>query len=528
MDLLQKNEKPIKVRLKFSIRNTIKSFRYSISFYLKEENFEFKTEEVKSKEDNSLIEFKKYLCCDYYFYKVQEIKITVTKLKLGKDNILKNYFIEENNPLSLSTIISSKNGIFQVAIDKSHNPYNKDILKEILMIKMENNIDINKNIILNKNNTFIDYIISGIQFKCFIGIDYSEKKYQNMDESKNDYLLSIKGFRETLYYFVRKFEVYAFDYILNDEDKNKNNKEIFWKLNKNNEDNEEFGYTAIKYAYYKFLSKLNLSDDIKREEKKNKLSSLIYHLINQIYQEKNLNNYNIIFLLINSLTKKQFQDCIDCFTKSFLLPISFVIIGIGEDENKFEYLKKLCEINKGKDGVKKFRDNTFFISMKECEYSSDIIKNKCLRKIPEQIIEFYELNKISLAEIKKNNVNNKSSLRIFETYNSLISQMNSKEKDKDINIIDNAAPSLNEIKINNNNKEINNNKKEMENEETPDGESNIDKNIDLNQNINIKNNIKQNSMKAKHSEKNDKKFKLKNSSLKNSSGNKLKDFENPY
>ena len=528
MDLLQKNEKPIKVRLKFSIRNTIKSFRYSISFYLKEENFEFKTEEVKSKEDNSIIEFKKYLCCDYYFYKVQEIKITVTKLKLGKDNILKNYFIEENNPLSLSTIISSKNGIFQVAIDKSHNPYNKDILKEILMIKMENDIDINKNIILNKNNTFIDYIISGIQFKCFIGIDYSEKKYQNMDESKNDYLLSIKGFRETLYYFVRKFEVYAFDYILNDEDKNKNNKEIFWKLNKNNEDNEEFGYTAIKYAYYKFLSKLNLSDDIKREEKKNKLSSLIYHLINQIYQEKNLNNYNIIFLLINSLTKKQFQDCIDCFTKSFLLPISFVIIGIGEDENKFEYLKKLCEINKGKDGVKKFRDNTFFISMKECEYSSDIIKNKCLRKIPEQIIEFYELNKISLAEIKKNNVNNKSSLRIFETYNSLISQMNSKEKDKDINIIDNAAPSLNEIKINNNNKEINNNKKEMENEETPDGESNIDKNIDLNQNINIKNNIKQNSMKAKHSEKNDKKFKLKNSSLKNSSGNKLKDFENPY
>ena len=527
MDLLQKNENPIQVRLKFSIRNTIKSFRYSISFYLKEENFQFKTEEVKSKEDNSLIEFKKHLCYDYYFYKIQEIKITVTKLKLGKDNILKNYFIEENNPLSLSTIISSKNGIFQVAIEKSNNPYNKDNLKEILMIKMENNIDNNKNIILNKNNSFIDYIISGIQFKCFIGIDYSDKKYQNMNESKNDYLLSIKGFRETLYYFVRNFEVYAFDYILNDEDKNKNNNEIFLKLNK---DNEEFGYTAIKYAYYEFLSKLNLSDDIKREEKKNKLSSLIYHLINQIYQEKNLNNYNIIFLLINSFTEKQFQDCIDCFTKSFLLPISFVIIGIGEDENKFEYLKKLCEINKGKDGEKKFRDNTFFISMKECEYNSDIIKNKCLRKIPEQIIEFYELNKISLAEIKKNNVNNKSSLRIFETYNSLISQMNSKEKekDKDINKINNAAPSLNEIKINNNNKEVNNSKKEIDNEETPDGENNIDKNIDLNQNIDIKNNIKQNSLKAKHSEKNEKKFKLRNSSLKFSNGSKLKDFENPY
>ena len=184
MDLLQNEEKPMKIRLKFAIRNSIKSFRYSVIFNYdleEDEKKEFKTEEIKSKKDNSLIEFESNLCCDYYFYKIQKIKITVKKLKLGAETILKNYFIEENNILTLSTIVSSKNGSFQDTIDKSYDPCNKDNLKEILMIKAENDFGINKNSISLNENTFIDYIIAGIKFKCFIGIDFSDKKYQNMN-----------------------------------------------------------------------------------------------------------------------------------------------------------------------------------------------------------------------------------------------------------------------------------------------------------------------------------------------------------
>ena len=534
MDLLQNDEKPMKIRLKFAIRNSIKSFRYSIIFNYdleEKEGKEFKTEEIKSKKDNSLIEFESNLCCDYYFYKIQKIKITVKKLKLGAETILKNYFIEENNILTLSTIVSSKNGSFQDTIDKSYDPGNKDNLKEILMIKAENDFGINKNSISLNKNTFIDYIISGIKFKCFIGIDFSDKKYQNMNELKNEYLLSIRGIRETLYDFKVTFEVFGFDYILKQDEKHEKNDELFLNLNKDNIDNKEFtNYTPISYAYYEFLNRIDLSNEIKKEEKKNKLSPLIYHLLNQIYASKNSNYYNIVFILINSLNEEQFKNCIDCFTKSFFLPISFVIIGIGEDENKFQKIKKLCEINKGKNGVKKYRNNTFFITMKECEYSSEIIKNKCLQKIPEQLCEFYESNKISLEEIKKNNLSDKNSLRIFETYNSLISQMNFGDKDK--NIINNVEPSFNEIKMNNNDKEMNIGNKEFNNEITPDGENNIDINIDINKNRNIDINIdvnkkvKNNSLKKKNPDKNQKKYKIKGSSLNASLGKNIN--ENPY
>ena len=282
MDLIQDEEKPMKIRLKFSIKNSMKSFYYSIILEFYEEGKTlFETDQIKSKEDKSLIEFKQFFCCDYYFYRMQKIKITVKKVKLGKENFLKNYTIE-NKTLDLSGLIFSKNGMFQVAIDKSYNPYNND-LKEILMVGVENDLDIDNNISIQKN-TFIDYIISGIKFKCFIAIDFSDKKYQEMNQEKNQYLISIFGFRETLFNIVRNFEVYGFSYIFNNQSQNNNENNLFINLDKENE--ELFGYTQISYAYYQFLLKFDLSDKYIKIEKKNKLSPLIYHLIEKINKKK--------------------------------------------------------------------------------------------------------------------------------------------------------------------------------------------------------------------------------------------------
>ena len=486
MDLIQDEEKPMKIRLKFSIKNSMKSFYYSIILEFYEEGKTlFETDQIKSKEDKSLIEFKQFFCCDYYFYRMQKIKITVKKVKLGKENFLKNYTIE-NKTLDLSGLIFSKNGMFQVAIDKSYNPYNND-LKEILMVGVENDLDIDNNISIQKN-TFIDYIISGIKFKCFIAIDFSDKKYQEMNQEKNQYLISIFGFRETLFNIVRNFEVYGFSYIFNNQSQNNNENNLFINLDKENE--ELFGYTQISYAYYQFLLKLDLSDKFIKIEKKNKLSPLIYHLIEKINKKKNPNEYNIIFILINSLNEEQYQDCIDCFFKASFLPISFVIIGIGENEKQFNYLKQLCKENKIKKGIKPLRNNTFFISMKECEYKSDIIKNKCLKKIPEQICEFYELSKITLNDIKKLMIDNRNSIKVFETYNSIMQQLDFIEKN------DNPAPSSNEININNTQSNFINKEDEKEKEITPDGlEYNIDNNIDINNNSKNK---KKHNVLSKH------------------------------
>ena len=460
--------KPCKIRLRFSIRNCSKSYYYSITFNSEELTTPFETEEILVKNDKTDIKFFFHVCCDYYFYRNQNIEINVIKKKTP--NYYKNINIKEKfKGLNLSAIISSKNGQFEIVID--------DNLfigkKEILVIKAENDTNIDNNIEINSNtkNTFIDYIISGINLKCFICIDFSEKEYHSLNEEKNQYLLSIKGFRETLYHFTRNFEVFGFG---NNLENNNKNIEGDMKYNKNkkffnlSKDNTEFeGYTSIKYAYFNIFNNLNIIDNLFEEKN---LSFLIEYLSQKIIEQDQPFNYNIIFILINSLKEKDFQNCIDIFIKTTNLPLSFVIIGIGNDDKKFDLLKKLCEIKIDNKGNKKIRNNTFFISMKECDNKVKIFKDKCLQKIPEQICEFYFINKIRIKDIKEysKDHNNKKSLRIFETYNSIFFSQNLFE-DKDNNK-DNAAPSFNNIinlgeeimynNINNesgNNKNINNN-----------------------------------------------------------------------
>ena len=128
--------------------------------------------------------------------------------------------------------------------------------------------------------------------------------------------------------------------------------------------------------------------------------------------------------------------------------------------------------------------------MKECEYKSDIIKNKCLKKIPEQICEFYELSKITLNDIKKLMIDNRNSIKVFETYNSIMQQLDFIEKN------DNPAPSSNEININNTQSNFISKEDEKEKEITPDGlEYNIDNNIDINNNSKNK---KKHNVLSKH------------------------------
>lgn len=321
-------------------------------------------------------------------------------------------------------------------------------------------------------------------------MDFSDKELLDTNQYSNQYLNSILGFRETLYNFTRKFEVYGFDYVL----KNKKENELFLNLDKDNE--ELVGYTNITYAYYQFFNRLDLSDKVIKKEKKDKLSPLIKYLSDKIYAKKNSYEYNIIFILINSLNEEQFQDCIDYFIKASILPISFVVIGIGNDENKFINMKNLCDIKKILRG-NLVRDNTFFVSMKECEYKSDVIKNKCLKKIPGQICEFYERNNISLNEIKNLSQDNKNSIKIFDTYNSLIIPPDSKEKNYY------PAPSSG---INNIQQQNVIHDEEPKNEITPEDDKNninIDINIDTNNHKKNKNNSpnklrKSGSSKKKH------------------------------
>ena len=137
------------ILLKFSLRNCKKDLRYLIEFSIKEDKIQFETENIENKVENSIINFSKAFLCSYYFYKTQNIEISVKKFKNNGIHFIKHK-IEDNPILSLSTILTSENFTLEF-------PLNKKIENsEILIIKAENT---NKN-----NNSLIDYLSSGISF----------------------------------------------------------------------------------------------------------------------------------------------------------------------------------------------------------------------------------------------------------------------------------------------------------------------------------------------------------------------------
>ena len=465
---------PEKIRLKFSVKNCVKSFYYKVKLkFLNDEanSTSFSTEEKKAEEDNSLIKYNSILECDYYFYKLQNIEIKVTKIKLSCS--MKSFKIG-NETLTLSTIILSKNGKFETKLGKNTN--------ENFIIEYEINKDIDNNLNIQKNS-FLDYIKAGIEFKLFVAIDYFDNEYHKLSESKNPFLLTIRNIRQILNDFTRTFEVYGFGNNLIDNNNKNNINQNFFNLNKDNDTFE--GYTAIHYAYYEMFTKIKRNNDSIEEKK---LSPLLEYLLKKIMEQKNPNEYNIIFILINSLNENDFLNCIDTLIKASFLPLSFVFIGIGDNDEKINIINKLSEEKKDQRGNKKIRNNTNFIHLKEKNFENeDDIYNDVLKKIPEQLCEFYFMNKVGLNEIKNRNINNKNSLIVFDTYNSLLQQIKLEEKD-------NAAPSFLDINKNKNNENI------KDKNDSVNNNINISINVDTNNNVNnnVNNNTKSFEYKTRH------------------------------
>ena len=491
---------PERIRLKFFIKNCVKSFYYKVKLkFLNDESntTTFSTEEKKAEEDNSLIKYNSILEYDYYFYKPQKIEIKVTKIKLACSM---KCFIIGDESLTLSTIILSKNGKFETKLGKNTNEY------FIIEYEINKNIDNNLNI---QKNTFLDYIKAGIEFKLFIAIDYLDNEYHTMSESKNPFLLTLFNIRQILNNFSRIFEVYGFgNNLIDKNNKNYINNNFF---NCNKDDDTLEGYTAVKYAYYEVLTKIKFNNDSLQDKK---LSPLIEYLLKKIMEQKNPNEYNIIFILINSLNEKDYLNCIDTLIKASFLPLSFVFIAIGENGEKINVINKLTEEKKDQRGNKKIRNNTSFIHLKEKYFEKENdIYNDLLKKIPEQLCEFYLMNKVGLNDIKNRNINNKNSLIVFDTYNSLLQQIKLEEKD-------NAAPSFLDINENN----VNNKDKK----ENVNNNINIHINVDINNNVNnnLNNNTKSSEYKTRHHTSKDK-YTIRPNSNQNNDSIKLK-IKNPF
>ena len=376
------------IKLRFSLNNCKKGHAYLIEFSIPEDSVNFKTEKIKNKSDNSLIEFSNTLDCKYYFYKPQNIQINVHRWKSTIN--FRNFPIEKDSFLTLSSIISSNNTTFQSKIIKSL----EDSETIIINVEESNNIETN-------DYCFTDFIKNGITLDPYIGIDFNDKLLHINDLGNNQYMNAIRGFRETIINFTRDFEVFGYGVnLLNFKIKTENSEPYFNLSLK--EDPTIMGLTNIKKAYKECLDKIDFSGN------NNILSPLLKYIEKRISQKKKLKNYNILFLLMSNAPKKEdFKNCIDIFIESSFLPLSILIIGIGDKESEFKKIKELYSgITNSSDGMRKQRDNICFISMKECNYDDNLLKDKCLTSLPRHMIEYYKLVEITPEQIKEHKLIN--------------------------------------------------------------------------------------------------------------------------
>ena len=251
--------------------------------------------------------------------------------------------------------------------------------------------------IINKSNlihnfSFIDYIKKGVTIKLSIGIDYtSSNKLPNDPSSlhflggENDYEKAIKacGLIIAYYDYNQLFPVYGFGAIIENE------KIPNMCFNVNFKNNPEI-YTIdnVIYEYHNSFKHLVLAGPTNFAPK-------MKQVIGYIRRENNILRYNVLLILTDGIITDM-NETIDTLVEASFLPLSVVIIGIGNDH--FEEMK-ILDGNENplinSKGEKRLRDLAQFIPFNNYKNNPNLLAEEVLKEIPRQIIEYYTINHIT-------------------------------------------------------------------------------------------------------------------------------------
>ena len=99
------------------------------------------------------------------------------------------------------------------------------------------------------------------------------------------------------------------------------------------------------------------------------------------------------------------NETIDALVEASFLPLSVIIIGIGNDH--FEEMKTLDGNENpliNSKGKKRLRDLVQFIPFNDYKNSPNLLAEEVLKEIPRQIIEYYTINHITPNHLQNPNL----------------------------------------------------------------------------------------------------------------------------
>jgi len=256
---------------------------------------------------------------------------------------------------------------------------------------------------LKKKISYLDKLSKNkIQINLEIAIDYTKSNKPPNDPSSNhfinsinlnDYEKAIKSCGEILspYDADQLFPVYGFGGIppvLNGQPNN----EVSHCFNINLEENAEIhGINNILEKYRESLYRVKLSGNTKFSFF---LKKVISNINKDLKYKRNENHYYILLILTDGVVNDM-KDTIDLIVEGSYLPLSIIIVGIGNED--FTFMEQLdgdeIPLTNSK-GEKRKRDIVQFIRFNNFKNNNAIdsgtdFAEEVLKEIPTQIEEYY-------------------------------------------------------------------------------------------------------------------------------------------
>jgi hypothetical protein len=252
-----------------------------------------------------------------------------------------------------------------------------------------------------QNYSFLDYIRGGTQINLTIGIDFTgsnglptkPNSLHYIDSSTyNSYEMAIHSCGNIVAYYDydQLFPVFGFG----GKFCNDNNASHCYPINMNPNDPNIQGIDGILQAYRNILSQTKLYGP-----------TFFHYLINQVISmvkedviAENKMNYTILMILTDGIIDDM-DDTIDSLVEASFLPISVIIIGIGDaDFTNMNFLDADNELLTDRNGRKADRDLVQFVPFKKFSYNGELLAKEVLAEIPRQVIEYYQHQKIPPRE----------------------------------------------------------------------------------------------------------------------------------
>ena len=246
--------------------------------------------------------------------------------------------------------------------------------------------------IFKKNVNFIDYIKAGIRIKLSIGIDYtSSNKVQTdpnslhyLGQDMNDYEQAIQacGMICAYYDYNQKFPVYGYGALLNGD----NSVNMCFNVNFQ-QDPEIYTIDNVLKEYRNSFSFLRLAGPTN-------FAPLVRKVVDNIRAENNPLRYHILLILTDGIINDE-QDTMDALVDGSFLPLSVIIIGIGND-----HFREMIELDgddkpiKNRDGVIRMRDLVQFVPFNKYRNNPNMLAEQVLEEVPRQVIEYYTMNNL--------------------------------------------------------------------------------------------------------------------------------------